>query len=363
MKRTYLFICSFLMSFSFAWAQNCTQPMANFQFQQQKNNINSQFNESQRLMAGKQLLDRNCLTASQVKELCELMGNDFNKLDFAKSAYPRTTDQANFYEVYNGFSQFSTVFMLHDFVLEQRGGNINGGGGNNTLPPTSITFPNLNYPSSLGYNGARRCDFALAENAFMPLAQDVRAQFDENAKVNRLDQIISQQCMTTSQIMRFATLLSDDNNRLSFLKKAHLRVFDLANYNQAVQVLQFQQNQNSFMTFIGGGNNPNNPINPPVGNCTVTQADMADMKQRVQKESFDNSRLNMAKTIARVKKCYTSAQVKDIATWFTFSDSKMNIAQFMYDFTTDRENYYTVVDAFTLTSDRDKFMAFVNSKK
>lgn len=361
MKRLYFTILGLMISLSIAWAQNCTQPMANFQFQQQKNNISNQFNESQRLQIGKQLLERNCLMSSQVRELCELMGNDFNKLDFAKSAYPRTTDQANFYEVYNSFGQFSTVFMLHDFVLEQRGGNNNGGGNNNVLPSTSITFPNLNYPNHMGYAGARRCDFALAENAFMPLAQDVRAQMDENGRVNRLDLIIANQCLTTSQIMRFATLLSDDNNRLSFLKKAHLRVFDLANYNQAAQVLQFNQNQNNFLTFIGNGTGGTGVVTNPV--CTVTAADMADMKQRTQRESFDNSRLNMAKTIARVKKCYTSAQVKEIVGWFSFSDSKMDIAKFMYDFTTDRENYYTVVDAFTFGSDRDKFMAFVQSKK
>jgi hypothetical protein len=359
MKRIYLAFVGFMMSLAFVWAQNCTQPMANFSFQQQKNNINNQPNESQRLMLAKQLLDGNCLASSQIKEICELLSNDFNKLDFAKSAYNRTTDRANFYEVYNAFSYFSTVFILHDYVVEQRGG------GNTTPvnpvnpvnPTTSVTFPNLNYPSHMGYNGARKCDFPLADNAFMPLATDIRNQANDTDRMNKLDQYTNSYCMTTGQIMRFATLLTEDSNRLNFLKKAYARVFDLTNYNQAGQVLQFVQSQNNFMTFL----NSNSSVSTPT--CVVTVADMTDMKTRVQKEAFDNTKVNTAKTIARVKKCFTCAQVKDIVTWFTYSDSKMNIAQFMWDFTTDRENFYIVADSFTFSSDKDKLMKFIESKK
>jgi len=362
MKRIYLAFTGFLMSLAVVWAQNCTQPMSNFTFQQQKTNISNQSNEAQRLMMSKQILDGNCLASSQVKEICEMLPNDYNKLDFAKSAYARTTDRTNFYEVYNAFAYFSTVFMLHDFVLEQRGGNNNnnGGGGNNSNNNnnTALTFPNLNYPSHLGYNGARKCDFPLADNGFAPLAQDIRAQPNDNERMGKLDQYTNNYCMTTGQIMRFATLLTDDNNRLNFLKKAYARVFDLTNYNQASQVLQFVQNQNNFATFLNAGTSVVTPTN-----CVVTTADMTELRQRIQRESFENTKLNTAKTIIKSKKCFTSQQVKEVVALFTFSDGKMGIAQFMWDFTVDKENFYIVADSFSFSSDREKLMAFIQSKK
>jgi predicted Zn-dependent peptidase len=194
----------------------------------------------------------------------------------------------------------------------------------------------------------------MADNAFIAMAQEVAAQNSEDMKMQRMDAIINNNCLTTAQAMKLSTLLLNESNRLGFLKKAYSKTFDIGNFQQAVMVFSLIPNQNNFLSFL----NANNPTN-----CTVSADEFKEIKNRISRESFDNTRKNTAKSILQSKKCFTTQQVKEMVAIFSFSDSKMEIAKFAYDFTTDRENYYVVADAFTFPSDKDKLLKFIESRK
>lgn len=360
---------------------DCGQAMSSMAFQSRKQQI-SQGRDFQKLQIAKQLLQETCLLSSQVKEIVELFSDDLARLDFAKTAYMRTTDRQNFYEVYNGFSYFSTVFMLHDYVAFTRGtynpndnptNPINPNPVNPTNPTRLVTFPNFFYPNSANYQGTIKCNTPVNDNTFMQMAQEVFNFTDENTRIGKINEYLQSNCFTTAQMMRFGSLINTENNRLSFLKIGYNKVFDANNYNQASQLLTQQFNQQNFFTFIqqDGGfvpNNPTNPINPNnpiVTNCSVPDADFNDMRTRISREAFQNTRLNLAKTIIRTRTCFSVTQIRTLSSLMTQDEQKLDIARFAYDYCepTQRQNYFQISDIFTFNRSKENFMAFLQTKR
>ncbi len=356
-------------------AQDCGQAMSSMTFQSRKQQI-SQVREFQRLQMAKQLLQETCLLSSQVKEIVEILIDDVARLDFAKTAYTRTVDRQNFYEVYNGFTYFSTVFMLHDFVAYTRGAYnpndnpVNPINPNPVNPVRTVTFPNYFYPNSANYQGTIKCNTPINDNIFMQMAQEVFNFGDENARIGKINEYLQSNCFTTAQLMRFGSLITSENNRLSFLKIAYIKVFDANNYNQASQLFTNQMNQQSFFTFIqqDGGfvpNNPTNPTNPITTNCTVPDADFNDMRTRISRETFSNTRLSLAKTIIGTRTCFSVTQIRTLSALMSQDEQRLDIAKFAYDYCnpSQRMNYFQISDIFTFSRTKESFMAFLQTKR
>ncbi|TAE46508.1 MAG: DUF4476 domain-containing protein [Cytophagales bacterium] len=371
MKKIFFILIYGFLYFPIFAQNNCNQPVSNFAFQGFKRDIQTQNGDNARLNTAKSILNNNCFGANQIKELAELFQDDFSRLDFAKTAYDRTFDKGNFYDVYNSFAYFSTVFMLHDFVLERRGGNSSNNNNNNNNQnnnnQNNPIFPNLLYPNAFGYVGQSRCNNPLSVNNFNLMARDVNVLNGDDAKINKLGEYFAQNiCMTTAQIMQFSTLLQNENNRLNYLRRMYARSFDSGNYQQAVQVLSSNANQQNLVAFLQAENNntpvinPTNPTNTP---CLITDADFKDIRDRIAKESFNNARITLARTIISAKRCFNTTQIRNIMTIFSFDNDKINIAKFAYDFCTDKDNYFKLVDAFTFNREKQELMKFIDSKR
>lgn len=85
-------------------------------------------------------------------------------------------------------------------------------------------------------------------------------------------------------------------------------------------------------------------------------------KQTLRNESFDNSRITIAKqTISN--NWFTAAQVKEIVQLFVFENSKLDIAKYAYTRTVDKGSYFIVNDAFTFSSSKDELMKYIQTVK
>ena len=84
------------------------------------------------------------------------------------------------------------------------------------------------------------------------------------------------------------------------------------------------------------------------------------LKNSINAQSFDSSKLNVAKQ-AIGSNSLTAAQVKELIGLFTFESSKLEIAKFAYGHTIDRGNYYQVSDAFTFSSSVDDLSGYINN--
>lgn len=91
----------------------------------------------------------------------------------------------------------------------------------------------------------------------------------------------------------------------------------------------------------------NTETNVSSGGCDFPMgtSDFADAKASIKSKTFDDSKLTLAKQIAKGN-CLESAQVKEIMELLTYEDDKLEFAKFAYDHVHDPNRYYLVNDAF-----------------
>ena len=94
----------------------CPMPMNPATFSQAKATIAKNSFEDTKLTIAKQVIKSNCLTANQVKEICELFTFEDSKLDFAKYAYRLTYDIENYFIVNQVFTFESSTEDLAEYI-------------------------------------------------------------------------------------------------------------------------------------------------------------------------------------------------------------------------------------------------------
>lgn len=78
--------------------------------------LRREYSENSRLVLAKQIIDRNYFSTEQVKYMLQLFSFENNKLDLAKYAYRNTTDQRNYFAVYDVLSYSNSKEQLADYI-------------------------------------------------------------------------------------------------------------------------------------------------------------------------------------------------------------------------------------------------------
>lgn len=100
----------------------------------------------------------------------------------------------------------------------------------------------------------------------------------------------------------------------------------------------------------------------PIGcGMPMSSTEFSDAKKSVESKSFEDTRMTMAKQIAR-DRCFSADQVKDMLGAFSFEDTRLEFAKFAYDRTHDIGNYYKVNDAFTFESSIEELTNYIGSR-
>lgn len=93
----------------------------------------------------------------------------------------------------------------------------------------------------------------------------------------------------------------------------------------------------------------------------MSPSDFSDAKNSIENQSFSDGKLTVAKQILN-SNCVNSSQVKEMMSLFSYESSKLDIAMYAYDHTTDPQNYYKINDGFTYSSSVDELNKFIQSK-
>ncbi|MBM3404244.1 MAG: DUF4476 domain-containing protein [Bacteroidetes bacterium] len=99
--------------------------------------------------------------------------------------------------------------------------------------------------------------------------------------------------------------------------------------------------------------------NGPVG-CPMPMSvqDFGRVKQTIENQSFDDSKLKIAKQVLQ-SNCLLCSQVKEIMLLFSFEKTRLDFAKFAYGRTFDLGNYFQLNDAFTFESSIDELNEFI----
>ncbi|HIE16024.1 MAG TPA: DUF4476 domain-containing protein, partial [Bacteroidales bacterium] len=94
----------------------CPVPMLPQDFQSAKQTIASKSFEDSKLAIAKQIVNSNCLTSGQVRDLLRLFDFEDTKLQFAKYCYGYTYDLGNYYKVNDAFEFESSIDELNKYI-------------------------------------------------------------------------------------------------------------------------------------------------------------------------------------------------------------------------------------------------------
>ncbi len=375
--KKFLLVSMFFLSIATTQAQTrCARPLANSLFQQRKQQISAIANEARKLQEAVRFTQDNCLSAEQIRELMSLFREEQNRLALAENAYATIFDPENYYIVYDGFTKFSSVVMLYDFI--NKGGtpiNIYPNTPTNPTNPDNPShsntsnftgYPPYNYPDYQIYWGAKNCSAPIPESMFQSIAVRIRSLQNENMRFNAVRQAVQNNCLAVSQLMRLVCLLNNENNRLDAMRLSYSNIYDVGNLLTASQVFQSQVNYQQWEAFLQQNqlNNPNNNTLPATA-CAVSNNDYTNIMQSIRRENISDTRMRVAKNITRNYNCFSVEQVRGIVKLFNFDEQRLEIAKFLYEYTAieERRRYFMVANEFSFSSTREELQEFINSQK
>jgi hypothetical protein len=88
----------------------------------------------------------------------------------------------------------------------------------------------------------------------------------------------------------------------------------------------------------------------------------ASLTETLKRESFESTRLKLARQVTE-QHYFTSAQVRSLLQLFTFEESRLDLAKYMYGITIDRENYFQLYNVFTYSASKEELAAYMSAYK
>lgn len=235
----YLFLLlSFVLTLNLS-AQNCRGPINPRMFQTQLQQMRALPQESARFRTAMDNFGPFCLSSAQVFQVCQLLGQDAYRIDFAYSSHQRVLDPENFYDVYDSFELFSSAFRLHDLV---------GGVGIELVPiPQPIPVPE---PSPIPVPVCEVSPQEMAEIKELVKSATFKDSMEKQAKM----MVKSKQCFRADQVVDLLSVFSYDDSKLLVAKYAFDYCIDTQNYYRVVNSFSFKSYKDDLTRFIEGRN-------------------------------------------------------------------------------------------------------------
>ena len=93
----------------------------------------------------------------------------------------------------------------------------------------------------------------------------------------------------------------------------------------------------------------------------MPQADFSRAMSTIQKETFENTKLTVAKQITS-SNMLCASQIAQICNLFSYEHSKLEYAKYAYPYCSDKNNYYLINDVFTYSSSKEELNKFISRR-
>ncbi len=271
----------------------------------------------------------NYLTVAQAKQLIELVSEESNRLQLAKSAYDNILDQDNFVQMYDLLNSQSSRNELAAYV------NSNG-------------------------NNSGNVKTAMSSSQFETLYRDVQNRWGVGAQMTALTDVFGANTnyFTVAQTKQLIQLISDENNRLQLAKLSIDNITDQVNFNQLYDLFNSQSSRNELAAYINNNNNGN-----VVTTKTAISASEYDALYRDVRFRFGLGAKMQALTeiFARSTYYFTVVQAKDLIQLVSDERNRLFLAKSSYDNITNPENFTQMYDILASQASKDELAVYVNA--
>lgn len=93
----------------------------------------------------------------------------------------------------------------------------------------------------------------------------------------------------------------------------------------------------------------------------MKKEDFDDLKKSIGSRNFESSNISVVKT-AIDNNFFTAEQIKELLRFFTFDDSKLEVAKYSYKKVCDQKNFFKVYDAFDFDSSVNELKNYISGK-
>ena len=350
----------FIALFQYLQAQNCSNPISQTTFQAGFNQVAVMPNNDTKLVKAMGLLTNSCLMSENIKSMSQLFTDDAFRLEYCKAAYSHSFDRANYYQVYDGFTKFSSAFMLHDYILTVNGGAtpvvVSNPVVTTPLPPAAgVVFPIRVYPPHTNYNGKKGCAGpVISDEQFKAAVMNVNSQPTDESKFLAIQNASDQYCLSFTMMMKFSSMLQQEGLRSKIMMNTFAKTFDQGNYEFGKVLFSTEGAKNEWVLFA------KNYLTPPPPPCLVSGSAFTALIKDFEEQRFTDDKMKMFNNVSK-DRCFNVEQVRAISKQFPFDDEKMIVIKNSYAKCTDRPNYYKLVDEVTFSANKDNLRNYISS--
>ncbi|HYF31424.1 MAG TPA: DUF4476 domain-containing protein [Chitinophagaceae bacterium] len=92
----------------------------------------------------------------------------------------------------------------------------------------------------------------------------------------------------------------------------------------------------------------------------VSNQSFQSMMQTLRRESFDNSRLTLAKQMMD-RNYFETSQVREMLQLFSFESNRLDLAKHAYRNTVDKQNYFALYDVFSFSGSKEELARYISN--
>ena len=231
----------------------------------------------------------------------------------------------------------------------------------------------------------------LSEADFEKMRKEVEEQSFDSKRLIKAKELSDAHYLYVSQIKAILEALSLEGNRLEYAKYAYSTTLDAENYKTLVDNFRMSANKEDLTNFLSKREPPVVPKAAPkteekvainetatktssstttttsskttvtTGPTPMTDQDFAAAKGKVEKESFESSKVRRVKQISDAN-YLLSSQVKELLEVLSFESSRLEYSKYAYPKTYDQANYEIVKEGLKHSKSRDELGAFLKKQ-
>jgi hypothetical protein len=246
----------------------CSQPATAQSVQRQLAKLHNMRNEATKIAQARKAIQRLCLLSIDVRALMETLTYERDRFKLAKFAYDYVYDVENFHLVFEAFSGRHYPQELQRYIQQHRPvgvqphpprqGPPQQGPPQQGPPPQQPPAqgpPNQQPPPQPnpmpGYNGPVGCELPSLNSGELGRAlESIRSKSFSSTQLTVAKQVISNNCLRTSQVRQIISIFSFESDKLKLAKFAYPYTYDQGNYYRINDVFSFESSVEELAAFI-----------------------------------------------------------------------------------------------------------------
>lgn len=210
---------------------------------------------------------------------------------------------------------------------------------------------------------------AFPEQEFQRRFDEWKALTGDAERLSRAESALFPRGVSSAQVKRMALTITNEDSRIEFVAAAYRHTVDPENFYDVYDTFQTFSKVFRLHDRLTAqrerplARGPGGVVYPRQGPAPLTDKEFADILASINRESFDNSKLALAKVAgAGARGRITSRQVLEMLKSFSFDDRRLECAKLAIDWVIDPAEFHVVYAAFTFDNTKNQLSQFLQAR-